>query len=69
MFKEEKFKVSQQEKGKRAERQVIILRLGEKPPADAEEEMVLSGISAGKVVRLVSRKEDGFNISIWYRLE
>lgn len=53
---------------KRAEREGIIFRLGERPPADAEEEMVLSGILAGKVVQFVSRKEDNFNTSIWYRL-
>lgn len=52
---------------KRAERQGIIFRLGERPPADAEG-MVLSGILAGKVVQFVSRKEDNFNTSIWYRL-
>ena len=49
LFRKEKFKVSQQEKGKRAERQGIPFRLGEKPPADAEE-IVLSGILAGEVV-------------------
>lgn len=49
-FRKEKSKVSQQEKGEKAGRQGILFRLGEKPPADAEEEVVSPGISVGKRV-------------------
>lgn len=66
LFRKEKFKVSQQEEGKRAQRQGILFRRGEKP--DAGEDRELSGILAGKVVQFVSRTEDNVNTSTWYKL-